>query len=368
VAKTRDRKNRVFLNVSTGGGKTLALIWPVVYDALSAGLGEHSISFCFVPLLALQADHVCRFRWNAAFQEVVCVLSMADESDKKLFIETISSRVPLQKSMLVFLNPECFVLVKLLVLQNQHLRVGSLLFDEAHTYVDWDSFRPEFDSIRDVALDFPSSRIVAATATLTSEQLESFSAQIKVKVGEWKMVIRIEPHQNHFYHVVEERMLLRYTYALFAKDRLPLLVIVNSLSMMIKVHDQVMEWSGLPSSSVCLFAGGFSDEHKIEVDAHFRDDVDRAKIMIATTAYALGIDAFIRSVIHFGVPRNLAIYLQGSGRAGRHPSIAEAHCTIVVGAVGLRSADLRMKQLLGSARKRPKKPFGSMAMLSVVFV
>jgi superfamily II DNA helicase RecQ len=293
---------------------------------------------------------------------------MADESYKKLFIETISSRVPLQKSMLVFLNPECFVLVKLLVLQNQHLRVGSLLFDEAHTYVDWDSFRPEFDSIRDVALDFPSSRIVAATATLTSEQLESFSAQIKVKVGEWKMVIRIEPHQNHFYHVVEERMLLRYTYALFAKDRLPLLVIVNSLSMMIKVHDQVMEWSGLPSSSVCLFAGGFSDEHKIEVDAHFRDDVDRTKIMIATTAYALGIDAFIRSVIHFGVPRNLAIYLQGSGRAGRHPSIAEAHCTIVVGAVGLRSADLRMKQLLGSARKRPKKPFGSMAMLSVVFV
>ncbi len=154
MAKTRDRKNRMFLNVSTGGGKTLALIWPVVYDALSAGLGEHSISFCFVPLLALQADHVCRFRWNAAFQEVVCVLSMADESDKKLFIETISSRVPLQKSMLVFLNPECFVLVKLLVLQNQHLRVGSLLFDEAHTYVDWDSFRPEFDSIRDVALDF----------------------------------------------------------------------------------------------------------------------------------------------------------------------------------------------------------------------
>jgi superfamily II DNA/RNA helicase len=176
------------------------------------------------------------------------------------------------------------------------------------------------------------------------------------------MIIRIAPRANHFYHVVEERMLLRHCSTLFSKDRMPLLVIVNSLAVLASLYEKVLDWSGLPRESVCVFAAGFSDKHKEAADACFRDATNRSKIMIATTAYALGIDAFVHSVIHFGVPGSVPVFLQGAGRAGRDESILEAHCTVVVDAAGLRAADKFMRMFLGAARKKPQKPPGSRAM------
>jgi hypothetical protein len=131
---------------------------------------------------------------------------------------------------------------------------------------------------------------------------------------------------------------------------------------MTSLYSRIVVWSNLPLSSVRLFAAGFSEQHLKEADSTFRDPNDRLKIMIATSAYSLGIDAFIRSVIHYSVPSDIASYLQGIGRCGRDPSIEEAHCTLVIDGVGLQAADKEMRVFLGCARVRPKKPAGSSAM------
>jgi ATP-dependent DNA helicase RecQ len=227
--------------------------------------------------------------------------------------------------------------------------VSTILFDETHTYVQWDTFRPVFDSLKGIALDFPKARLVAASATLTTKQLEDFSSQINVKVMDWKMVIYIVLQHNHVYHIIKECVLLRHASTLFANERLPLLVVVNSLAVMTSLYSWIVAWSNLPLSSVWLFAAGFSEQHLKEADSTFRDPNDRLKIMIATSAYSLGIDAFIRSVIHYSVPSDIASYLQGIGRCGRDPSIEEAHCTLVIDGVGLQAADKEMHVFLGCA-------------------
>jgi superfamily II DNA/RNA helicase len=355
--------SRVFLNVSTGGGKTLALLWPVVLDALLAQKAKQfSLSLCFVPLLALQSDLVRRTQSNVMLKDVLHVLSLSVSDDMKTLDALFASKFVWSKSVLVFLNPERFARIKTPLLHKDAPRVSTILFDEAHTYVEWDSFRPAFDSLAGILRDFPNARCLAATATLTKEQLEAFSLQIGVSLECWKLVIEIVARRNHFYHVVEERVLLRYAPSLFAEDRLPCLVVVNSLAALVALRPKVVAWSGLPESSVVVFAAGLSDEHQQVADTQFRDPANRMRIMIATSAYSLGIDAFICSVVHYGVPRDLAAYLQGVGRAGRDPSIREAHCTLVVDAAGLQAASKEMRQFLGAARQKPKKPDGSSSM------
>jgi hypothetical protein len=85
--------SRVFLNVSTGGGKTLALLWPVVLDALLAQKAKQfSLSLCFVPLLALQSDLVRRTQSNVMLKDVLHVLSLSVSDDMKTLDALFASK------------------------------------------------------------------------------------------------------------------------------------------------------------------------------------------------------------------------------------------------------------------------------------
>jgi hypothetical protein len=92
AAVTKEVASRVFLNVSTEGGKTLLLMWPVVCDALSAPVTPFSLSLCFVLLLALQSDHLLCLRDNERLNEVLHVLSLSKEDDVKALDALLTSR------------------------------------------------------------------------------------------------------------------------------------------------------------------------------------------------------------------------------------------------------------------------------------
>jgi hypothetical protein len=353
-------RSRTFLNVSTGGGKTLALLFDVIRAAKTARATQQPFPFslCFTPLLALQADHVAKLCANKHLAEFVEVFSLADAAAEKRLLALLGSKEPIRKAVLVFLNPEKYEVHKSCFIEAAN-DVSHLLFDEVHTYVTWQDFRRSFASLSGIARDFQRAAVACATATLAKKELDLFSNAIGVQSEEWRIVQHFTRRENHYYHVIEERVVLGHVGTLFAKNRLPLLVIVNSIAALHALHARIVQWSGLPPSSVLLYAAGFSDEHKAAADARFRDRLQRDVIMIATTAYALGIDAYITSVIQFGVPSTVTAFVQGAGRAGRDPSITAAHCTLIVDAVGLRGADEGMKRLLGLMRAKPKKPKGS---------
>lgn len=359
VLAARKPGSRTLINVSTGGGKTLAMLFGVVRAAVAAkmcNVPSRSMSLCFTPLLALQADHVAKLSANVRLAEYVEVLSLANPADVVRLRFLLGSRASFFKDVLVFLNPERFAGFKDSLIERTGL-VSHILFDEVHTYVAWEDFRDSFSSsLRDIARDIKSASLVCATATLEWPDMDKFSSLIGVAASDWTLVRHIMRRENHYYHVVEEALLLRHVDALFERARMPLLVIVNSIATMVMLRQCVMDWTGLDESSVLLYAGGFSEEHKRMADERFRDTADRHVVMIATTAYALGIDANIASVILYGVPSSLAALVQGVGRAGRDGNVLTAHCTVVVDANGLRMADEATKMVLGMRRLKHRKP------------
>ena len=77
-----------------------------------------------------------------------------------------------------------------------------------------------------------------------------------------------------------------------------------------------------------MYHARIDDQNKDHILSSFSDTDGCIRVLIATIAYGMGIDCKgVRTVIHYGPPRNVEAYLQESGRAGRS---AEPGCRAIV--------------------------------------
>ncbi|MEW6098385.1 MAG: RecQ family ATP-dependent DNA helicase [Pseudomonadota bacterium] len=214
---------------------------------------------------------------------------------------------------IVFTTPERLAEPQFLELVSAH-PVALLVIDEVHCLSQWGhDFRPAFLEIGPVWQRLGGPRLLALTATATSTVIDDVLAQLRVP---GMQVLAASTYRPNLYFSVE-----RFTNENARLERLE--AIVRELPGAGIVYVATVKMAGEVHARLCgagveaaLYHGRLGATQRHEAQDAFM--TGRARVMVATNAFGLGIDkADTRFVIHGQMPGSLDAYYQEAGRAGR---------------------------------------------------
>ena len=297
----------VLLVMPTGGGKSLCYQIPAWLNQ-RAGRGPVLV---ISPLIALMEDQAVAARSRGLRAETVhSAMSWEDQR---------SALDRSKDAALLFVSPER-VAVKRFVKRLLKLSVSTIAVDEAHCVAEWGhDFRPEYLRLGELreTLDVP---VIAVTATATpavqAEIVESLRMQSPVRLSQGvvrpNLALSIEHHTGDIRR--QQRLVDLLRERAFTKRGGPgrALVYASSRKRVVSVSKHLRS-SGF---SVAHYHAGRTEGVRARAAQRFRDG--DANVMVATTAFGMGIDLpDIRLVVHVQAPPTLESWYQQVGRAGR---------------------------------------------------
>ncbi len=193
--------------------------------------------------------------------------------------------------------------------------ISMVTVDEAHCISQWgQDFRPSYLKIVDFIEALPQKPVVSAfTATATREVKNDIECILKLK--DPNIVITGFDRKNLYYSVehVSGKQKDHFV-ADYISGHANESGIVYCATR--KNVDTLYEKLFKQGVSVSKYHAGIDNE----IRKKNQDDFiyDRAKVMIATNAFGMGIDkSNVRYVIHYNMPQSMENYYQEAGRAGR---------------------------------------------------
>ena len=191
--------------------------------------------------------------------------------------------------------------------------VAMVVVDEAHCVSLWGhDFRPDYLFVRQALEMLGEPRLLGMTATATPEiqrELgERFGRSLTtLTTGVLRENLRLEVRS-----LADKEAKLRALVAICRAERGSGIVYVSSREHAEQLA-QLLRRSGVHAGH--YHAGMDRAEREEAQNAYM---LDRVRVMVATTAFGMGVDkSNVRFVIHFSPPRSLEAYAQESGRAGR---------------------------------------------------
>jgi ATP-dependent DNA helicase RecQ len=292
----------------TGAGKSLCYQLPALL--------RDDLTVIVSPLVALMADQVDALRRRLAEvglppDAVALVNAQQDGAENRAVLERASAGT----LRLLYVAPERFSSPGF-VRAMADCRIGLFVVDEAHCVSEWGhDFRPDYFRLGDAARHLQSRAVLASTATATPRVANDIVARLQLRDP-----VRVTTgfdRPNLSFAVVacataadRER---RIRAALATPDALPAIVYAGTRA----ATEQLAKALGrsLGVEAVAYHAGL---SRGVRADAQARFMGGEAPLVVATTAFGMGIDkADVRTVCHATTPQSVEGYYQEAGRAGR---------------------------------------------------
>ena len=279
----------------TGGGKSICFQLPALIFS--------GITIVISPLIALMKDQVDGLKANGI--EACFINSSQTVDERQFYIESLKSNT----IKLVYIAPE-----SLSFLDNifNNLTVSLIAIDEAHCISSWGhDFRPAYTNLGYLKNRFPSTPILALTATADKATRKDISEQLNLKnpklfvasFDRKNLSLEVRPALDRVKQIID-----------FIQEKPNESGIVYCLSR--KTTEELAEKLQKIGISAKAYHAGLDNKIRSTTQDQFIND--DCKVVCATIAFGMGIDkSNVRWVIHYNLPKNIEGYYQEIGRAGR---------------------------------------------------
>ncbi|MDO1500348.1 RecQ family ATP-dependent DNA helicase [Winogradskyella maritima] len=292
-----------FALLPTGGGKSICFQIPALL--------KEGICIVVSPLVALMKDQVQQLKQKGI--KAIALTSGMSLQD----VDTQLDNCIYGNYKFLYVSPERLqqTLVKERI---QQMNVNLIAVDEAHCISQWGhDFRPAYHTINELRQLHPHVSCITLTATAKQNVIEDiitsldllnpkvFKASFERPNISYK-VLKVEDKLFHLEHILKKNTGSAIVYARSRKATLDISAYLNNKGF-----------------DATFYHGGITSKEKQDRLLDWTNN--RKRIMVATTAFGMGIDkADVQSVIHFNLPESLESYYQEAGRAGRNGKPAEA--------------------------------------------
>lgn len=278
----------------TGGGKSLCYQVPAMIKE----------GFCLVisPLIALMQDQVLRLKRSGV--PAAAIHSGMHYNDVR---RTLDNAVH-SAYKLLYISPER--------LQTQLFRdymtefdVSMIAVDEAHCISQWGhDFRPNYLKIATARGVYPKAPVLALTATATTEVQQDIKKQLQFR--DPAVFKQSFARNNIFYDISYSEN--KNADTLHKVNKACSIIYCRSR----KQTEAVSKYLGQSGIAATAYHAGMVKDKRDDAQEKWMNN--NAAVMVATTAFGMGIDKpDVRMVLHYDAPEHLEAYYQEAGRAGR---------------------------------------------------
>lgn len=280
----------------TGGGKSITFQVPA--------LKLDGVCVVVTPLIALMKDQVMNLK-RRGIRAAAVYSGLSHEE-----ILTTLENCVFGAIKILYVSPERLS-SQLFQTKMRHMKVSLITVDEAHCISQWGyDFRPSYLQIAEIRRLQPSVPVLALTATATPAVVDDI--QERLDFAE-KRVFRMSFERKNLAYVVRKTMdknqeLVHILQCVEGSA----VVYVRSRRKAKEVADMLCA-NGLEAT---FYHAGLENAQKDERQKAWKND--KARVMVATNAFGMGIDKpDVRVVVHVDSPDSIEAYFQEAGRAGR---------------------------------------------------
>jgi len=282
----------------TGAGKSVCFQVPA--------LMMDGLSLVVSPLISLMKDQV-----NALTQAGVQA-AFINSSLSEAQIAKVMAGAKNGKYKIIYIAPERLLSGAFLEFASS-AQIAMLAVDEAHCISQWgQDFRPSYSQIPEFIARLKARPIISAfTATATPMVQEDIVN--KLALGNPMVLVSGFDRENLYFETIKPKNKFAHLIE-FLENRKKLSGIVYC-STRNAVEDVCDKLKAQGYEATRYHAGLGDGERRGNQDDFL---YDRARIMVATNAFGMGIDkSNVSYVVHYNMPKDIESYYQEAGRAGR---------------------------------------------------